>query len=160
MMDPLSVIASIAGVATAATQLSIALYTISNRLLNAPKEISEMATELSLICAVVRELSGLLERNKKMIKPELYNTTQDIIERVEALRVDIHNIVSGVKEARHGKALRWVFKHPQIKDIYIKINSLKTLLHLAVTTVQVAIEQRKTKRYVKSHTTFHMLILW
>jgi len=147
-MDPLSIVASVAGVATAATQLSIALYTISNRLLNAPKEISEMATELSLICAVIRELSGLLERNKKLVKSDLVTTTKEIIVRVDALHLDIKHILTGVRDSRHGRALKWAFRHPQIKDIYIKMNSLKTLLHLAVTTVQVAIEQRKIEQYV------------
>jgi hypothetical protein len=145
-MDPLSIIASVVGVSTTATQLSSALYSISNRVLNAPKEISQLAMELALISQVTRQLGVSLEGSKKLFKADLFDVTKQIIEHFQTVQNEIHSIILNVNESGKSRRLNWLFTHSAVKKMLLKMQSLQQLVLLAVSTIQVAIEHQKQDR--------------
>ena len=144
--DPLSVVASVTDVAQAATKLSLALYAVSNRILNGPKELTELASELSEVSVAIRDLDFLLDRNKKVVRAGLIEITKEILEKFDALQKEIRGIIEEVHESGDSKRLKRIFKHPRVREVYLELGCLKTLLRLAITTLQVAIEQRKIEQ--------------
>jgi hypothetical protein len=146
MADPLSILASVAGVATAGTQLSLGLYKISNRLLNAPSEIAALAQELSLISSTTLHLEELVKNSRILAKTELLTITQAILSRFTKLQKDLRDIIKDIAKSKKSKRLKWAFQHTKIQDVLLKINSLKALLMLAVSILQVATEQHRIQK--------------
>jgi hypothetical protein len=60
MADPLSIAASIVGIAGAGIKLSSTLYTYTETVINADKNIKEIARDLSITSSVITELGKLL----------------------------------------------------------------------------------------------------
>ena len=60
MADPLSITASIVGIASAGIQLSTTLYSYTETVINADKNIREIARDLLITSSVITELDTLL----------------------------------------------------------------------------------------------------
>ena len=60
MADPLSITASIIGIASAGIQLSTTLYSYTETVINADKNIREIARDLLITSSVITELGTLL----------------------------------------------------------------------------------------------------
>ena len=60
MADPLSITASIIGIASAGIQLSTTLYSYTETVINADKNIREIARDLLITSSVITELDTLL----------------------------------------------------------------------------------------------------
>lgn len=136
MSDPLSVLAGIAGVAAVGVQLSLSLYEISNRLINAPREIAEVASELSSLATILKLLGSTLESSKRMFKEEMETTARETIARFEILQKDVVGIIT---KASHIKHLRWLFTSSRVRELMVKVHTVKSSLQLLLSIIQLAI---------------------
>jgi hypothetical protein len=148
MADPLSaigILANVAAVATAGIQLSQSLYEISKRLINAPKEVAEVAGEIALLSGIIGHLGDVLNEAKKLCKPELLQNAKEILDRFGNLQNDIKDIIRKI----HGfERLKYAFGFSNLPLLMAKVNALKSFVLLVVSTVQLSVTTSKDKRYV------------
>ncbi|TID14338.1 hypothetical protein E6O75_ATG09417 [Venturia nashicola] len=140
MSDPFSIIAGIAGVSAVGVQLSISLYEISNKLITAPKEIADIASELASLASVFDQLKTTLDANRKLVKDQLIVTASETLTRFDALQKDITEIIASVGKCdRPWERLKWLFKESRIASLMAKVNAVKASLHLLVSIIQIAV---------------------
>jgi hypothetical protein len=148
MTDPLSVLAGIAGVAAVGVQLSLSLYEISNRLINAPKEVAEVASELSSLASILELLGTTLDSSKRMIKKEMEDTARETVARFEVLQKDIVEIITKASHIRH---LRWLFTSSRVRELMVKVHTVKSSLQLLLSIIQLAIVVKSGNKKRKKH---------
>lgn len=147
MSDPLSILAAIAGVSAVGVQLSLSLYEISNRLITAPKEVADIASELACLASIFDQLKISLEQNRKLVKDQLIVTTNETLSRFDALQKDVTDIVANVRKCdRPFERLIWLFKESRIASLMAKVNALKASLNLLVSIIQIAVTASASKR--------------
>lgn len=140
MSDPFSIIAGIAGVSAVGVQLSISLYEISNKLITAPKEIADIASELAYLASIFDQLKSTLDDNRKLVRDQLIVTARETLGRFDALQKDITEIVANVgKGDAPWERLKWLFKDSRIASLMAKVNAVKASLNLLVSIIQIAV---------------------
>jgi hypothetical protein len=143
MADPFSVIAGIAGVACAGTQLSVALYEVYNRLINAPKEIAEIASELANLGSIFEHLRATLEVNKKLLKKKLMITVEETLSRFRALQEDVKETMLNAKKFER---LRWLFRRERVAALMAKVGAVRSNLNMLLSIVQIAITNHRREK--------------
>lgn len=140
MSDPFSIIAGIAGVSAVGVQLSISLYEISNKLITAPKELADIASELACLAGIFDQLNTILDDNRKLVRPQLIVTAKETLTRFDALQKDVTDIVVNVGKCdKPWERLKWLFKESRIASLMAKVNAVKASLNLLVSIIQIAV---------------------
>lgn len=143
-MDPLSIAASIAGVATAGVTISIALYDVAHALKSAPKGIVSLAQELSLLSSILRSLQSTIREHPKICKKRLVDDTNQILSGVRTVHKDIKEMM--LDSTSNFYRLKLAFKSPKTKSIMAKVESYKSTLNLILGTVQLAVLKSQNKK--------------
>lgn len=140
MSDPFSIIAGIAGVSAVGVQLSISLYEISNKLITAPKELADIASELACLAGIFDQLNTILDDNRKLVRPQLIVTAKETLTRFDALQKDVTDIVVNIGKCdKPWERLKWLFKESRIASLMAKVNAVKASLNLLVSIIQIAV---------------------
>ncbi|KAF6783595.1 hypothetical protein CSOJ01_15882 [Colletotrichum sojae] len=88
-MDPLSIIASIAGVAQAGVSLSKAIYNLISTTQGAPKEIADIARGISELSVFLREVRRILKDGIKLFRRTLLRNLASAMKRIGAIHREI-----------------------------------------------------------------------
>ena len=96
-MDPLSIIASIAGVATAGTALSKAIYEFVSATCNASKEILDIARTISDLSNVLRELRRVLRDGAEVCSPRYLGHIKSTMQWISGIHDEIYGLINGVR---------------------------------------------------------------
>lgn len=139
MADPLSVLASIAGVATAGLAISSALYDIAQNIKRAPREVSEMAKDLSLLSSILRQLRKAIQDNPAICRNRLIKDTKSIVKQIRKIYRDIRKLTQDSTSSLY--RLKLFFKSSKTKTMMAKIESSKSTANLILGTVQLAVLQ-------------------
>jgi hypothetical protein len=86
MAEPLSLMASIAGVATTSVAVSMSIYEMIRSLKTAPNEIKEMAKDLSILSAALRNLRRVMKDNDEVCTSRLKSDIKDALRHVSSQR--------------------------------------------------------------------------
>lgn len=140
MADPLSILGGLVGVVATGAQLSLSLYEISNRIVHAPKEVAELASEMSLLSSTLGNLGEVLREGKGLYKHRMISNTKNMLSRIKDVHRDIRKMT---KDAKGLRRLGWVFRSVKAKALLAKIDSLKLTLSLTLATMQLALRQKK-----------------
>jgi hypothetical protein len=125
MSDPLSILAGIAGVSAVGVQLSVSLYEICNRLITAPKEIADVASELAGLASIFEQLRTTLNENRKLFKEQLIVTASETLFRFEALQKDVMDIIANISKCeRPFERFKWLFKESRVASLMAKVNAV------------------------------------
>lgn len=143
MADPLSVMASIAGVATAGITISIALYDITFHIKRAPKQVAEMAKELSLLSSILRIVKNAMGDNAKHCKPRLLQDLKSMLGKIKTIHGEVKDLTKD--SARTMYRLKLVFKSTKTKSILAKIEAFKASLNIILAALQIASSQAQAK---------------
>lgn len=136
MAEPLPVLASIAGGATAGLAISSALYDMAQRIKRAPKEVSEMAKGLSLLSLILRHLRKAMQDNQEICQDNLIKDIKGLLKRIRKLYQEVKNLTEDGSSSL--VELKSYFKSPETKVLMSKIESFKSILNLILATVQLA----------------------
>lgn len=147
-MAEIGIIASVAGIAQAGVQLSQSLYHIANRLVNAPKQVAEVADELTLLSNIFQNLGETLNKARKLCKEDIIRHAESILRRFESLQKDVTELVKKIKGIEQ---LKYAFGMSSISDLMAKIEALKSSMCLLLSTMHVAMQAQKSKRYGNLH---------
>ncbi|KAK2924971.1 hypothetical protein FoTM2_015249 [Fusarium oxysporum f. sp. vasinfectum] len=119
-MDPLSIIASIAGIATAGTSLSKAIYYFISSTRGASREMVEIARNISDLSCILSELRHVLQESADLCSRKL-----------------LRRIKKGFQ------TFRWSLKRSEVQYKLTLIESHKTAIHLMLNVIILAATTRK-----------------
>jgi hypothetical protein len=136
MADPLSIIASAITVGATAAQLSLALFNITQTVKNAPKEIAEIAEEISTLSASLTVLGEVLQWQQSICKPELFVQIRTTLARFNSIEEQLQKLTEKTRLER----LKWFFKGPKSKGLLKKVESIKSALNLILNIIRLATE--------------------
>jgi hypothetical protein len=146
MADPLSVLASVAGVATAGVAISKMIYEIAHTVKHAPREVSDMAGELSLLSSVLRHLRGALADCIDVCKPRLIKDIRGTVSKIYDLHRQIKELSKNSLSSFYRLGL--LFRSPKTKSLLAQIEGFKNSVSVMLTTVQLAAAKKQLKVYV------------
>ncbi|KAJ3580270.1 hypothetical protein NPX13_g303 [Xylaria arbuscula] len=149
-MDPLSVIASIAGVSTAGIALSRAIYDIVSSVRNAPKEASDIARGLCDLSLNLRELRRVLKGGQDICRRSLIKRVASSIKRVSRIQDEIEDLLDITGK---GVRLRWLFRKSKIQGLLYAIESHKTGINLILQTMTLAVQLKQVSKDKKKTST-------
>ena len=151
-MDP----ASIVGVCLAGAQLSSSLYKFVRKVVDAPKEIAEIASDLKDVSSVFRQLSATIEAHASLIEDELIETARKVLVRFQDLQRDIKEIISKTSRLRRPK---WLFDRDRATGLVVRVKVLKDLIHIMISTAHFAISADAASERKKEASSSAMLYL-
>ena len=140
MMDPLSVVASIAGILGAAAQVSTSISTLIEKSRKAPKDIRKVKDEVDTIRSVLHQLQALLlgsaktnrARTSLILVDQVVVTLSACVSTFSELDVIVGTLVSDEKLGLMDR-LRWGTKASAIDESLKSLQTQKSSLTLILT---------------------------
>lgn len=142
-MDPLSVAASVAGVAAVGVQLSQTIYDLISTFYEAEKEMSSIANDLSLLAMVLNELEGVLRRDSRVYRRRMVRVVNDILNNCESVFQSVSQYVSiNPQNTRSSmqfqREVRWFFQRHRVALLQAGLESMKSTLNVLLHVVHLA----------------------
>ena len=142
-MDPMSVAASVAGIAVTGVQLSETIYELISTFYEAEKEMSSIANDLSLLAMVLRELEGILQRDSRVYRLRMVRVVKEILENCENIFQSISRFVTeSPQNMRSSKQfqrkIRWYFQRHRVRPLQAGLESMKSTLNVLLHVVNMA----------------------
>ncbi|KAI0876457.1 hypothetical protein GGS24DRAFT_451494 [Hypoxylon argillaceum] len=141
-MDPLSVIASIAGVSTAGISLARAIYDAILSMRDAPKEASSIARGLSDLSSTLRELRRVLNDGRDIYRRRLIRRVASAVRRISQIQHEIENLLVLDGPGSLGR-LKWIFRKSKTMALLYAIESHKTGISLVLHTMMLAVQLKQ-----------------
>ncbi|KAF4470436.1 hypothetical protein FALBO_2666 [Fusarium albosuccineum] len=113
-MDPLSVLASVAGIATAGAALANTLFRLIKTVRHAPREIRAIAIEMSSLTATLEHLHDILTNGASYTKPSFLQGVQHVVKMIRSTQDDISSMISDQTIFARG---RWMKAAGLLSDI-------------------------------------------
>ncbi|KAF1833788.1 hypothetical protein BDW02DRAFT_499724 [Decorospora gaudefroyi] len=138
MAEVVGIIASALTVGECAAQLSLALFSVVQTLRNAPKEIADIAEEISLLAESLQTLADIIGAHQNLCKPALFKNTHDIILRYKQFDTEIKKLIDTPGKLA---GLKWFINKPKAKGLLKKVEGIKTALVLELNIIRLAREE-------------------
>lgn len=142
-MDPLSVIASIAGISTAGVALSRAIYDAISSIRNAPKEVSSIAKGLCDLSVVLGELRRVLKDGQDVYRRKLIRRVASAMRRVGRVQSEIRELLDSTGTLAK---LKWAFRKSRAKELLYAIESYKTGISIILQTMVLAVQLKQLSK--------------
>ncbi|KAF4456691.1 protein-arginine deiminase type-3 [Fusarium austroafricanum] len=139
-MDPLSIIASIAGIATAGTSLSKAIYHFISSTRGASREMVEIARSISDLSCILSELRRVLRESGELCSRRLLRRIKSAMKRISRIHDDIYKLMDNITSFQ---TLKWSFKRSEVQCKLTLIESHKTAIQLMLNILILAVATRK-----------------
>lgn len=147
-MDPLSVAASITGVALALYKVSQKLREFAKTLAHAAREIVAVAKEMDACSTLFHSLRYTIEQVKPLL-PEGFNVVkicEDLMSQALESVEEFRRFLKGLEPLSHSKdvgnvfaktiaRLKWTFQKTDLLMLRAKLDSSKTTLNLSLTMI-------------------------
>ncbi|KAF5974957.1 hypothetical protein FBULB1_7584 [Fusarium bulbicola] len=136
-MDPLSIIASIAGIASAGAQLSNTLFKLYKTVKNAPKEIQSVAIEMSGLTSTLEHLRDIIKSGQSYAKPQFCQAVRHVVKNIQMTQLEIDKMAADesmlrrVKWLKAARLLSDIEKHKVTLTLQIAILSAAILVKTA-----------------------------
>ncbi|KAF4434946.1 hypothetical protein FACUT_7606 [Fusarium acutatum] len=136
-MDPLSIIASIAGIASAGAQLSNTLFKLYKTVKNAPKEIQSVAIEMSGLTSTLEHLRDIIRSGQSYAKPQFCEAVRHVVKNIQVTQEEIEKMVADESMLRR---VKWLKASRLLSDI----DKHKVTLTLQIAILSAAILVKST----------------
>ncbi|KAF5608413.1 uncharacterized protein FSUBG_4631 [Fusarium subglutinans] len=150
-MDPLSIIASIAGIASAGAQLSNTLFKLYKTVKNAPKEIQSVAIEMSGLTSTLEHLRDIIKSGQSYAKPQFCQAVRHVVKNFQMTQQEIDKMAADesmlrrVKWLKAARLLSDIEKHKVTLTLQIAILSAAILVKTA--NSRLAIHEKVENRF-------------
>ncbi|KAF4950298.1 hypothetical protein FGADI_8281 [Fusarium gaditjirri] len=150
-MDPLSIIASIAGIASAGAQLSNTLFKLYKTVKNAPKEIQSVAIEMSGLTSTLEHLRDIIRTGQSYAKPQFCEAVRHVIKNIQMTQQEIEKMVADesmlrrVKWLKAARLLSDIDKHKVTLTLQIAILSAAVLVKS--TNGRLSVQEKVENRF-------------
>lgn len=136
-MDPLSLIASIAGISQAGASLSKLIYELISSTRGAPREISEIARGIADLSVILRELRRVLRDGGSLFRPKLVRHIRSATKRIGAIHDEVGQLIDvGPGVAR----LKWAFRRSAATQLLYQIEAHKNAINMILHTMTLAVQ--------------------
>ncbi|KAI1015312.1 hypothetical protein LB504_011106 [Fusarium proliferatum] len=149
-MDPLSIVASIAGIATAGTSLSKAIYHFISSTRGASREMADIARNISDLSCILSELRRVLQESADLCSRKLLRRIKSATRRISAIHDDIYELMDSI---RGFQTFRWSLKRSEVQYKLTLIESHKTAIQLMLNILILAATTRKEAQSQVTQTT-------
>ncbi|CVK97529.1 uncharacterized protein FMAN_11568 [Fusarium mangiferae] len=150
-MDPLSIIASIAGIASAGAQLSNTLFKLYKTVKNAPREIQLVAIEMSGLTSTLEHLHDIIRTGQSYAKPQFCDAVRHVVKNIQVTQEEIDKMVADesmlrrVKWLKASRLLSDIDKHKVTLTLQIAILSAAVLVKS--TSGRLSIQKKVENRF-------------
>lgn len=153
-MDPLSVAASVAGVAAMGVQLSQTIYNLIPTVLEAENEMSSIANELSLLTMVFNELEVVLRQDSRVYRRRMVRAVNEILGNCEGVFEGISKYVFvNPQDTRSSKQfqknVRWYFQRHRVRPLQVGLESMRSTLNVFLHVVHLALVIEATDSFMQ-----------
>jgi hypothetical protein len=142
-MDPLSIIAGIAGISQAGASLSVAIFRLISAAKNAPKEITDIARGVSDLSMILRELRRVLKDGRQIYRRKLIRRVGVAIKRIGRIHDEIGELLELESDFSR---LKWAFRRSKATQLLYQVESHKTGVHLILQTMILASQLKMHRR--------------
>ena len=152
-MDPLSVAASVAGVAVMGAQLSQTIYNLISSFCEAEQEMSNIANCCSHLAMVLNELEGVLRRDSRVYQKRMLRVVMDILNSCQDVFQSVSKYVSvSPQHSTSSKQVRrrvcWCFQQHRVRPLQAGLESMKLTLNVLLHVVHLARVTEAAKSFV------------
>lgn len=140
MADPLSIIASIVGVAVASAQLANKVHDFTDKYRNAPAQMHAIDSEMSHLSSIFNLLADVLKEGSGAYKPQVLSDAKDILGRVKNIQDEIKKMMK--KNSGLRARMKWVMSAGKVAELLDRIEALKSSLSILLDTTQLAVAYR------------------
>ncbi|KAL7765673.1 hypothetical protein ACKLNR_003589 [Fusarium oxysporum f. sp. zingiberi] len=150
-MDPLSIIASIAGIASAGAQLSNTLFRLYKTVRNAPKEIQSIAIEMSGLTVTLEHLCDIIRTGQSYAKPQFCDAVRHVVKNIHVTQQEVsematdESVLRRVKWRKAARLLSDIDKHKVTLTLQITILSAAVLVKS--TSGRLPIQEKVENRF-------------
>lgn len=148
-MEAIGAVASIIGIVTAGAKLSIALFEFGNSIGSAGAEVRAIGTEISLFCAVLKQLERTLSKARnRRYSISAIEVTQQILDQCRKIFQEIEGLIGGLQRTKDefsepsislkGRVKWTLVKRSQMRMHRATLESCKITLHIMLTTLEFA----------------------
>ncbi|KAF6806252.1 hypothetical protein CSOJ01_08976 [Colletotrichum sojae] len=135
-MDPLSLIAGIAGISQAGASLSKALYYLVSSTRGAPREVSDIARGIADLSVILRELRRVLRNGGSLFRPRLVRHIHSATRRIDSIHDELGRLIDvGSGVAR----LKWAFRRSTTTQLLYQIEAHKNAINMILHTMALAV---------------------
>lgn len=160
-MAEIGIVASVIGIVGAGTKLSIVIFDFAASIGTAGRELQNVATEISGLCSVLKQLQTVLEHAHFQPSAEAIESAQKIIEQCLKVFTEIEDVVAALRRAKGddlfpsvdfvGK-VKWTFsKKSQVLMLRSTLEACKSTLSVMLVTMLLA--ERVSQRRMSTDTT-------
>lgn len=145
-MDPVSLIASIAGITTAGIALSKSLYALYDGLESSQNEIADIASDLASFTVIVNELGAVFKSPKRVYSDALQQSLFDIIEKCRSLFLEIKRMIERAELGNKSKLslgnhVKFVFRETKVRSITTRLETTKKTMSLMLLAIQMVADE-------------------
>ncbi|KAL2674084.1 hypothetical protein Neosp_012530 [[Neocosmospora] mangrovei] len=144
-MDPLSIIAGVAGIATAGVSLVEVLFDTIDSYQNAPKDIVSVARGVQDLSIILDQLKQVLIDGRNMHTRWLLKSVASAIRQIEYVHSEVWELIP--RSSSGFERVKWTFRKGKIRDLLNKIETQKSTVQLVCTTLLLAIQQKKVTKH-------------
>lgn len=138
-MDPLSLIASIAGISQAGASLSKAIYGLVSSARGAPKEVADIARGIADLSTILRELRRVLREGLSLYSRKLLRHIRSAMKRI----AKVHGSISDLIDVGSGVGrLKWAFRRSTSVQLLSQIEAHKSAINMVLQTMMLAVQIR------------------
>ena len=160
-MAEIGIVASVIGVVGAGTKLSITIFDFAASIGNAGRELQNVATEISGLCSVLKQLQMLLEHAHFKPSETAIESAQKIIGQCSKVFTEINEIVGELRRAKGDELfpsvdfvskVKWTFsKKSKVLMLRSTLEACKSTLSVMLVTMLLA--ERVSQRRLSTDTT-------
>ncbi|KAF4981975.1 hypothetical protein FZEAL_2321 [Fusarium zealandicum] len=93
-MDPLSILAGVAGIATAGAALANVLFKLIKTARHRPGEIQSIAMDISILNSALEHLHDILTHGSSFAKPSLLQCVSEVVKNIKTTQSEIYQLIS------------------------------------------------------------------
>ncbi len=141
MADPLSVVASIVAISSAAVQISKTLYKVADALVGTNSEIESIASEVETFSDVLEDLREILDEAEDIITPKALKHANTLLSKCKGVFETIQQMLAPYKDIDRisfWHSIQWNFKRERVKPMRCRLEALKSTLLVWLGTVRLA----------------------
>ncbi|KAM0425969.1 hypothetical protein ACHAPT_008908 [Fusarium lateritium] len=146
-MDPLSIIAGVAGIATAGVSLVEVLFDTIDSYQNAPKDFVSVARGIQDLSIILDQLKQVLIDGRNMHTRWLLKSVASAIRQIEYVHAEVWELIP--RSGSGFERVKWTFQKGKVRNLMNKIETQKGTVQLVCTTLLLAIQQKKVTKHSK-----------
>ncbi|KAM0415931.1 hypothetical protein ACHAPT_013084 [Fusarium lateritium] len=144
-MDPLSVLASVAGIATAGAALANTLFRLVRTVRHAPREIQSVAIEMSSLASTLEHLHDVLAAGASCAKPSFLQGVEAVVANITSTQDEISTMITNETIFER---LRWMKAAGLLSDI--EKHRVTVTLQTSILSAAILVKSTTTR-----HSTAH-----